>query len=99
MNFFIFDKNLKEEEIPNKYKKNFDKVFKKKISKIKENVDKQEVFNASISEIIKKLEIEENSDYEEIDNKKRKTAIKRLIIRMTPIKRGSLNLMKIKKWQ
>ncbi len=68
--FFHLHKNLKEEEIPNKYKKNFDKVFKKKISKIKENVDKQEFFNASISEIIKKLEIEENSDYEEIDNKK-----------------------------
>ena len=68
--FFQFDKNLKTEDIPIKYKKNFDKIFKKKINEIRENVDKQEVFNAYISEMIKKLEIEENSDYEEIDNKK-----------------------------
>ena len=34
--FFQFDKNLKTEDIPIKYKKNFDKIFKKKINEIKE---------------------------------------------------------------
>ena len=64
------NEGLKIEEVSAKYKKNFDKAFKSKISKIKENVDKQEIFNSAISEIIKKLEIEETSDYEEMDNKK-----------------------------
>jgi len=68
--FLEFNDESKIEEISNKYKKNFDKVFKVKINKIKENIDKQEIFNATISEIIKKLEIEEVSDYEEMDNKK-----------------------------
>ena len=68
--FFTSTENLKLEEIPAKYRKNFDKAFKTKIKKIKENVDKQEIFNAAISEIIKKLQIEETSDYEEMDNKK-----------------------------
>ncbi len=62
--------NLKIEEIPVKYKKSFDKVFKARINKIKENVDKQEIFNATISELIEKLQIDEASDYEEMDNKK-----------------------------
>ena len=51
-------------------KKSFDKAFKTKINKIKENVNNQEIFNEAISEIIKSLEIEETSDYEEMDNKK-----------------------------
>ena len=35
---------MKIEDIPPKFKKNFDKVFKAKINKIKENVNKQENF-------------------------------------------------------
>ena len=68
--FFKFNEGLKAEEISIKYKKKFDKVFKDKISNIKENTNKQDIFNAAISELIKKLEIEETSDYEEMDNKK-----------------------------
>ena len=41
-----------------------------KINKIRENIDKQEIFNAIISKLLEKLEIDETSDYEEIDNKK-----------------------------
>ena len=68
--FFEVDKKLEKEEVLTKFKEKFDKVFKAKINKIKEYVDKQETFNDAISEIIKKLEIEETSDYEEMDNKK-----------------------------
>ena len=68
--FFKFSENYKLEEISTKYKKEFDKAFKVKINKIKDSVEKQEVFNATISEIIKKLDIEDSSDYEEVDNKK-----------------------------
>ncbi len=68
--FFQSIKGSKIEDIPAKYKKNFDKAFKTKINKIKDNIDNQKIFNAAISEIIKKLEIEETSDYEEMDNKK-----------------------------
>ncbi len=68
--FFNYKSELKIEEISTKFKKNFDKAFKAKINKIKESVNNQEIFNAAISEIIKKLEIEEASDYEEMDNKK-----------------------------
>ena len=68
--FFEVNKKLDKEEVLTKFKKNFDKVFKAKINKIKEYVDKQEIFNEAVSEIIKKLEIEETSDYEEMDNKK-----------------------------
>tara|TARA_Y200000002_G_scaffold290649_1_gene244759 strand:- start:1410 stop:3203 length:1794 start_codon:yes stop_codon:yes gene_type:complete len=68
--FFKFSEKIKIEEIPSKFKKSFDTAFKKKINKIKENVHKQEIFNEAISEIIKNLEIEETSDYDEMDNKK-----------------------------
>ena len=68
--FFQSCERLRIEQIPEKFVKNFDKAFKTKINKIKENVDKQEFFNSAISEIIKKLEIDETSDYEEMDNKK-----------------------------
>ena len=68
--FFEVNKKLDKEEVLTKFKKNFDKVFKAKINKIKEYVDKQEIFNEAVSEIIKKLEIEDTSDYEEMDNKK-----------------------------
>ncbi len=68
--FFEANKKLEKEEVLIKFKKNFDKIFKTKINKIRENIDKQEAFNAAISEIIKKMEIEETSDYEEMDNKK-----------------------------
>ncbi len=68
--FFQSIKGSKIEDIPTKYKKNFDKAFKTKINKIKDNINNQKIFNAAISEIIKKLEIEETSDYEEMDNKK-----------------------------
>ncbi len=63
-------KKLKIEEIPSKFKKNFDKAFKTKIKKIKDSIKNQEIFNAAISEIIKNLEIDETFDYEEMDNKK-----------------------------
>ncbi len=68
--FFDINKKIVNEEISNKFKKNFDKVFKSNINEIKENVNKQKTFNEAISEIIKKLEIEETSDYDEMDNKK-----------------------------
>ncbi len=68
--FFQSNKDLEIEDIPAKYKKNFDKAFKTKINKIKDSIYNQEIFNSAISEIIKKLEIDETSDYEEIDNKK-----------------------------
>ena len=68
--FLKNNEEFKLEEISSKYKKNFDKVFKTKIAKIKENVNKQKTFNSTISDIIKKLDIEESSDYEEMDNKK-----------------------------
>ncbi len=68
--FFELNEKLQKEEITSKFKKNFDKAFKSKINKIKETVKNQEIYNASISEIIEKLEIEETSDYEEMDNKK-----------------------------
>ena len=51
-------------------RKKMDKIFKTKINKIKENLNNQEVFNSYVSDLIKKLEIEDKSDYEEIDNKK-----------------------------
>ena len=47
-----------------------DKIFKTKINKIKENLNNQEVFNSYVSDLIKKLEIEDKSDYDKIDNKK-----------------------------
>ena len=68
--FFELNENNKLEKISTKFKKNFDKVFKTKIDEIKQNVNKQDIFNAAISEIIQKLDIEETSDYEEMDNKK-----------------------------
>ena len=68
--FFELNEKFKLEKISTRFKKNFDKVFKSEIGKIKQNASKQELFNAAISEIIQKLEIEETSDYEEIDNKK-----------------------------
>ncbi len=68
--FYKDNRKLKLEEIASKFKKNFDKAFKTKLTKIKENVNKQEAFNSTISEIIKKLDIDEASDYEEMDNKK-----------------------------
>ena len=68
--FFEFHEKFKIDEISSKFKKKFDKAFKTKINKIKENIDKQEIFNAAISEIIKNLEIENTSDYEEVDNRK-----------------------------
>ncbi len=68
--FLELNEKLKANEISTKYRKNFNKAFKANINKIKENIDNQEVFNAAISEIIKKLEIKETSDYEEMDNKK-----------------------------
>ena len=68
--FFQDYKKLRIEEPPSKFKKSFDKVFKNKIKKIKDCTNNQEIFNASISEIIKNLEIDEASDYEEMDNKK-----------------------------
>ena len=68
--FFDLSEKLKLNEISAKFSKNFDKAFKAKITKIKENINKQEIFNETISEIIKKLEIEETSDYEEMENKK-----------------------------
>ncbi len=67
--FFKLNDNNIENISPN-FRKNFDKVFKANINKIKENISHQENFNSTISEIIKKLEIEETSDYEEMDNKK-----------------------------
>ena len=68
--FFELNENNKLEKISTKFKKNFDKVFKTKIDEIKQNVNKQDIFNAAISEIIQKLDIKETSDYEEMDNKK-----------------------------
>ena len=68
--FFKLNEKLKLEKVSAKFKKNFDKVFKTKIDKIKQNASKQELFNSTISEIIQNLDIEETSDYEEIDNKK-----------------------------
>ncbi len=68
--FFELNKKFKMSVISTKLRGKFDKVFKAKINKIKENVDNQEIFNAAISEIIKKLEINDVSDYEEMDNKK-----------------------------
>ena len=67
---FQFSEFVKIEETSKKYKQNFDKVFKLKINEIRENIAKQDVFNASISDLIKKLDIEDSSDYEEMDNKK-----------------------------
>ena len=74
------------------------KFLRKKLTKLKKNVDKQEVFNASISEMIKKLEIEENSDYEEIDNKK-DDSNREVNNKDDSDQKKSPNLMKIKKWQ
>ena len=68
--FFKLNEKLKLEKVSAKFKKSFDKVFKTKIDKIKQNASKQELFNSAISEIIQNLDIEETSDYEEIDNKK-----------------------------
>ena len=44
---FKFSEVFKIEETPKKYKQNFDKVFKSKINEIRENIAKQDVFNAS----------------------------------------------------
>ena len=68
--FFKLSGEFQKESIPAKFKKNFDKVFKVEINKIKENIDKQDLFNAAISQMLEKLEIDETSDYEEIENKK-----------------------------
>ena len=68
-NEFFLDKKSIKQISPN-FKKKFDKIFKFKIDKIKQEVNKQEEFNSTISELIQKLEIEETSDYEEMDNKK-----------------------------
>ena len=67
--FFEYDeKNIPD--ISTKFKKNFDKAFKEKINIIRDSLNKQQVFNQAISEIIKKLEIKETSNYEEMENKK-----------------------------
>ena len=68
--FFELNNKIKKEEVSAKFRKNFDKVFKTQINKIKKSFNKQDIFNATISEIISKLEIEDSTDYEEIDNKK-----------------------------
>ena len=67
---FKFSEELEIEGVSTKFKKSFDKVFKIKMNKIKDNLGNQEVFNTAISEIIKKLDLEDSSDYEEMDNKK-----------------------------
>ena len=48
--------------------------------------------------MIKKLEIEENSDYEEIDNKE-DDSNREVNNKDDSDQKGSPNLMKIKKWQ
>ena len=58
------DSTLKE------YNKMFDKTFKPKINKIMENIQNQELFNSTISELIRKLDIEDLSEHDEIENKK-----------------------------
>ena len=97
--FFELNEKLKLEKISTKFKKNFDKVFKTEIGKIKQNANKQELFNAAISEIIQKLEIEETSDYEEIDNQKEEENNKEVNNKDDTNKKKNLNLMRIQKWQ
>ena len=68
--FFEYDEKKNIPDISTKFKKNFDKAFKEKINIIRDSLNKQQVFNQAISEIIKKLEIKETSNYEEMENKK-----------------------------
>ena len=96
--FFMLNDNNIENISPN-FRKNFDKVFKANINKIKENISHQENFNSTISEIIKKLEIEETSDYEEMDNKKDDDSNKEVSNKEDSDQKKNQNLMKIKKWQ
>ncbi len=68
--FFNFkDTNKKDNELE-KFKKKIEDVFKKEISQIKKTIDNQKIFNASISELINKLEIEDLSEFDEMDDKK-----------------------------
>ncbi len=68
--FFKNKSEIKSDIIPAEFKKNFDKVFKFKINGIKEKINEQQTYNSAISELIKELNLEETTDYEEIDNKK-----------------------------
>ena len=64
----INEPNKKDPETE-KFKKKFENVFKKKIKVIKEFINSQKAFNSSVSELINKLEIEDLSDYDEMDDK------------------------------
>ena len=70
--FFKTTLKKSEEKKFDKYKKNFDKVFKKKIEEIKESIFDQVKYNSLVSDLIKKLEIVDPTDHEETDNKKDK---------------------------
>ena len=70
--FFKTTLKKSEEKKFDKYKKNFDKVFKKKIEKIKESIFDQVKYNSLVSDLIKKLEIIDPTDHEETDSKKDK---------------------------
>ena len=70
--FFKTTLKKSEEKKFDKYKKNFDKVFKKKIEEIKESIFDQVKYNSLVSDLIKKLEIIDPTDHEETDSKKDK---------------------------
>jgi len=66
----ILDKNF------SKISKNFEREFKNKIKILKENIDKQDVFNSLVSKIIKNLKLEENvNDPSEKDKSNEKNSM------------------------
>ena len=66
----ILDKNF------SKISKNFEREFKNKIKILKENIEKQDVFNSLVSKIIKNLKLEENvNDPSEKDKSNEKNSM------------------------
>jgi len=68
--FFKVKDLIKENSSFTKYKKDFDKIFKYKLSEVKESINNQKTFNSTVSELIKKLDISDPEDYEDLENKK-----------------------------
>ncbi len=68
--FFKLDDFKQDDQSIKEYNKIFDKAFKTKFNQIKDKIENQELFDSTISNLIKKLDINDPSEHEEIENKK-----------------------------
>ena len=68
--FLKLENSKKDDQSTKEYNKIFEKTFKSRINKILDNIENQELFNSTVSELIKKLDINDPADHDEIDNKK-----------------------------